>query len=172
MHKLFSTSLSIFLLFFSLTLSAQSMSDDQILKYIIKEHNAGTSQAQIVSNLIKQGVDINQIRRVRKKYEKEIQEQEAQAQRLQAQYAYDRLSKEGKQLLSEIVRIGEKSSYSDVYIIRGKYEHFSLKSQLDDLCYSDNVITSWISVDDGQDSYCVYIKSPLNLILEESLNKE
>ena len=74
MHKLFLASLSVFLLFFSLTLSAQSMSDDQILKYIIKEHNAGTSQAQIVSNLIKQGVDINQIRRVRKKYEKEIQE--------------------------------------------------------------------------------------------------
>ena len=74
MHKLLSTSLSIFLLFFSLTLSAQSMSDEQVLKYIIKEHNAGTSQAQIVSNLMKQGVDINQIRRIRKKYEKEIQE--------------------------------------------------------------------------------------------------
>ena len=46
MHKFLSTILSIFLLFFSLTLSAQSMSDDQVLKYIIKEHNAGTSQAQ------------------------------------------------------------------------------------------------------------------------------
>lgn len=74
MHKLLSTSLSVFLLFFSLTLSAQSMSDEQVLKYIIKEHNAGTSQAQIVSNLMKQGVDINQIRRIRKKYEKDIQE--------------------------------------------------------------------------------------------------
>ena len=73
MHKLFSTSLSIFLLFFSLTLSAQSMSDDQVMKYIIKEHNAGTSQAQIVSKLVAKGVDINQIRRIRKKYEKEIQ---------------------------------------------------------------------------------------------------
>ena len=73
MHKSFSTSLSVFLLFFSLTLSAQSMSDDQVMKYIIKEHNAGTSQAQIVSNLMKQGVDINQIRRIRQKYEKEIQ---------------------------------------------------------------------------------------------------
>ena len=73
MHKLFLASLSIFLLFFSLTLSAQSMSDDQILKYIIKEHNAGTSQAQIVSKLVAKGVDINQIRRIRKKYEKEIQ---------------------------------------------------------------------------------------------------
>lgn len=73
MHKLFSTSLSIFLLFFSLTLSAQSMSDDQVLKYIIKEHNAGTSQSQIVSKLVSKGVNINQIRRIRKKYEKEIQ---------------------------------------------------------------------------------------------------
>ena len=73
MHKLFLASLSIFLLFFSLTLSAQSMSDDQVMKYIIKEHNAGTSQAQIVSKLVAKGVDINQIRRIRKKYEKEIQ---------------------------------------------------------------------------------------------------
>ncbi|MBR4522402.1 MAG: SLBB domain-containing protein [Prevotella sp.] len=73
MHKLLSTSLSIFLLFFSLTLSAQGMSDDQVMKFIIKEHNAGTSQAQIVSKLVSKGVNINQIRRIRKKYEKEIQ---------------------------------------------------------------------------------------------------
>jgi hypothetical protein len=49
------------------------MSDDQVMKYITKEHNAGTSQAQIVSKLVAKGVDINQIRRIRKKYEKEIQ---------------------------------------------------------------------------------------------------
>ncbi len=73
MHKLFSTSLSIFLLFFTLTLSAQSMSDDQVMKFILKEHNSGTSQAQIVSKLVAKGVNINQIRRIRKKYEKEIQ---------------------------------------------------------------------------------------------------
>ena len=73
MHKLLSTSLSIFLLFFSLTLSAQSMSDDQVMKFILKEHNSGTSQAQIVSKLVAKGVNINQIRRIRKKYEKEIQ---------------------------------------------------------------------------------------------------
>lgn len=52
------------------------MSDDQVLKYIIKEHNAGTSQAQIVSKLLAKGVNINQIRRIRKKYEKEIQEKQ------------------------------------------------------------------------------------------------
>lgn len=49
------------------------MSDDQVMKFVIKEHNAGTSQAQIVSKLVAKGVDINQIRRIRKKYEKEIQ---------------------------------------------------------------------------------------------------
>ena len=49
------------------------MSDDQVLKYIIKEHDSGTSQAQIVSKLVAKGVNINQIRRIRKKYEKEIQ---------------------------------------------------------------------------------------------------
>lgn len=73
MQKLLSYSFSVLFMFFALTLSAQSMSDDQVMNYIMKEHNSGTSQAQIVSNLMKQGVDINQIRRVRKKYEREIQ---------------------------------------------------------------------------------------------------
>ncbi len=73
MQKLFSYLFTLLLVFISLSLSAQSMSDDQVMKYIIKEHNAGTSQAQIVSKLVAKGVNINQIRRIRKKYEKEIQ---------------------------------------------------------------------------------------------------
>ena len=55
-------------------MSAQSMTDDQVMKFIIKEHNSGTSQAQILSKLVAKGVDINQIRRIRKKYEKEIKD--------------------------------------------------------------------------------------------------
>ena len=74
MQKLRFYSLPLFLIFFALTVSAQGMTDDQVMKYIIKEHSAGTSQAQIVSNLMKKGVDIDQIRRIRKKYEKDIQE--------------------------------------------------------------------------------------------------
>lgn len=50
---------------------AQStMTDDQVIKYIVKEHQAGSSQQQIVTKLIQKGVDIDQIRRVRKKYER------------------------------------------------------------------------------------------------------
>lgn len=52
-------------------ISAQSsMTDDQVFKFIIKEHEAGTSQQQIIIQLMQRGVDINQIRRVRKKYER------------------------------------------------------------------------------------------------------
>ena len=48
---------------------AQSMSDEQVMQYVVKEYQKGTSQSQIVTKLMQQGVDINQIRRVRQKYE-------------------------------------------------------------------------------------------------------
>ena len=73
MQKLRFYCLPVFLIFFALTMSAQGMSDDQVMSFIVKERNAGTSQAQILSKLVAKGVDINQVRKVRKKYEKEIQ---------------------------------------------------------------------------------------------------
>ena len=51
-------------------MAQSSMTDDQVMKFIVKEHNAGSSQSQIVTKLMQNGVDINQIRRVRKKYER------------------------------------------------------------------------------------------------------
>ena len=50
---------------------AQSMSDEQVLQYVVEEYQKGTSQAQIVTKLMQKGVDINQIRRVRQKYERQ-----------------------------------------------------------------------------------------------------
>lgn len=47
-------------------MAQSSMTDDQVMKFIVKEHNAGSSQSQIVTKLMQNGVDINQIRRVRK----------------------------------------------------------------------------------------------------------
>lgn len=46
-----------------------SMTDNQVMEFVIKEHQKGTSQAQIVTKLMQSGVDISQIRRVRKTYE-------------------------------------------------------------------------------------------------------
>ena len=52
------------------TYAQSTMTDDQVIKYIMKEHQAGSSQQQIVTKLVQKGVDIDQIRRVRKKYER------------------------------------------------------------------------------------------------------
>lgn len=71
-----------FILFTMLPASmAQSspMTDEQVMQFVLTEHNAGTSQGQIVTKLMKKGVDINQIRRVRQKYEKQIKTQGAGA---------------------------------------------------------------------------------------------
>ena len=66
--------LLIALMAFAATTSAQSsMTDDQVMQFVVKEHNAGTSQAQIVTKLMQRGVNITQIRRVRDKYERQIQ---------------------------------------------------------------------------------------------------
>lgn len=51
---------------------AQSaMTDKQVMEFIIKENDKGTSRAQIVTKLIEKGVPIEQIRKIRKDYEKE-----------------------------------------------------------------------------------------------------
>ena len=53
---------------------SSSMTDDQVMRYVVKEHDKGTSNAQIVTKLMQQGVDITQIRRVRNKYERQIKQ--------------------------------------------------------------------------------------------------
>ena len=56
-------------------MAQSSMTDDQVVKFIVKEHNAGTPQSQIVTKLMQNGVNIEQIRRVKKKYERAAKDQ-------------------------------------------------------------------------------------------------
>lgn len=51
------------------------MSDDQVMKFIEAETKAGTSQSQIVTKLMQRGVNIEQVRRLRNQYDKQISEQ-------------------------------------------------------------------------------------------------
>ena len=51
-------------------LAQSSMTDSQVAGYIQQEMKRGTSQSQIVTHLMQSGVDISQIRRVRKAYER------------------------------------------------------------------------------------------------------
>lgn len=54
---------------------AQSMSDDQVISFVVKEQQKGTSQSQIVTKLMQQGVTIDQIRKVRQKVERQKKNQ-------------------------------------------------------------------------------------------------
>lgn len=55
-------------------LAQSTMTDDQVLQFVLKEREAGTSQAQIVTKLMQKGVDVNQIRRLRQKYERQLKD--------------------------------------------------------------------------------------------------
>lgn len=54
---------------------AQGMSDEQVLQFIASEVRAGTEQTQIITKLMQKGVNINQIRRLRNQYDKQITSQ-------------------------------------------------------------------------------------------------
>lgn len=63
---------SVMLSMMTLTLMAQGMTDTQVADFVRKEVEAGTSQSQIVTKLMQRGVQIDQIRRVRNQYEKQV----------------------------------------------------------------------------------------------------
>ena len=56
---------------------AQSMTDNQVIKFIQKEYTKGTSQTQIVQKLIQKGVTTAQLQRVRKKFNKQQEQLKA-----------------------------------------------------------------------------------------------
>ena len=59
-------------LFSSTVLLAQSsMTDNQVVEYVMKENEKGTSRETIVGNLMRMGVSQEQIQRIRVKYERE-----------------------------------------------------------------------------------------------------
>ena len=68
-----------FLLLLPVAGMAQSMSDDQVMSYIAKEHTSGKDNAQIVTQLMQRGVNIQQIRRVRDKYQKQMSQNTSQS---------------------------------------------------------------------------------------------
>ena len=59
---------------FAATISwAQSgMTDNQIMDYVIEQNAKGVSRQQIVTQLMQRGVTIDQLRRIQKKYQKQM----------------------------------------------------------------------------------------------------
>ena len=73
MRKLFLLLVVLFLA--TIDVQAQSsMSDDQLITFIMEERDKGSSQTEIVSKLMQRGVNIQQIQRVKRKYERQIKQ--------------------------------------------------------------------------------------------------
>ena len=87
-HKM-KNKLSLLLLFFALfaniELFAQvsSMSDSQVMDFVIKENEKGTSREDIVKKLIERDVPIQQIQRIRKKYESQLKNKQIGAKNIE-----------------------------------------------------------------------------------------
>lgn len=74
MKKFIIFSLMLFIVSSMAMAQSSSMTDDQVMSFVVKEHNSGTSNSQIVTKLMQRGVDISQIRRVRARYEREAKQ--------------------------------------------------------------------------------------------------
>lgn len=54
-----------------ITFAQSTMTDEQVMQYVLSETQKGTSQTEIVTNLMSHGVSLEQIQRLRTKYTKE-----------------------------------------------------------------------------------------------------
>ena len=81
-------------LFFASAMFAQSMTDDQVIKFIKTEQAKGTNQQTIVSRLMQRGVTTQQLQRVRRNYQQ-------QQQQLGAVDAVDRVNDKNRMRLDE-----------------------------------------------------------------------
>lgn len=93
---------------------AQSMSDNQVIEYVKKEQEKGTSQQQIVNNLMKRGVTTDQLRRIRKKYQAE--QQNLGATDLTGKNA----GKSASRLRTEQQQQGEQSQMREQYMVQSQ----------------------------------------------------
>ena len=50
---------------------AQTMSDEQVIEYVLQEQEKGTSQTDIIKNLMRRGVKLDQVNRLKTKYGKQ-----------------------------------------------------------------------------------------------------
>ncbi len=99
---------------FSLSTFAQSMmTDDQVMQFIVKEHEDGSSQSQIVTKLMQRGVDIQQIHRVKSKYEREMKQDGLGVSKQNAEQSNNRLRKNNGKTKDDVTDTKTKTPITD-----------------------------------------------------------
>ena len=100
------------------TMAQSSMTDEQVIKFVMKEQKAGSSQQEIAVKLVQKGVTQEQIKRVQKKAERLKKEQGLGAKSngaMDSEKSNDRLRKNnGKQRSTEKIRDGKRRKISSL----------------------------------------------------------
>ncbi len=55
-------------------LAQSTMSDQQLIEFIMEEHEKGSSQNEIAAKLLQRGVDMQQLQRIKRKYDRQIRQ--------------------------------------------------------------------------------------------------
>src|SRR5574344_240910 len=93
---------------------SQSMTDEQVVRFVQQEQEKGSTQQQIVTKLLQKGVTTEQLRRIRKKYEAE--QQNLGASDLTGQNA----GKSQSRLRQERQAQGERNQRQNQYMIQSQ----------------------------------------------------
>ena len=67
-------SLAVALGWVSCVFAQSTMTDQQLITFMLDEHEKGSTQTEIVTKLMQRGVDIQQLQRVRRKYDRELKQ--------------------------------------------------------------------------------------------------
>lgn len=97
---------------FPVAMLAQSMTDEQVVKYVTQQQEQGKSQQEIVTSLLKKGVTTEQLRRIRKKYQAE--QNALGAQNLTGE------KKTPSRLRTEQQEAGERSQMRNQYMVKSQ----------------------------------------------------
>ena len=60
-----------FSIFTAQVMAQSSMTDEQVMSFVMKEQAAGKEQSEIISKLMQRGVSVDQLKRIKQKYERE-----------------------------------------------------------------------------------------------------
>ena len=128
------------LLCFSLQVVAQSsMTDNQVMQFMMKESERGTPRNEIVTKLIERGVSIEQIRRIRDKYEKQQDGSVVGAKNISGTTGQERLrtnNGDERELQGQYQRSGTKKAVNTSTMSRKQreaYERERKASYLDEM---------------------------------------
>ncbi len=93
-------SLALLLFFFTFAgeaLAQSSMTDSQIMEFVVKENDKGTPREEIFKKLIERGVSVDDIRRIRDKYEKQNKNNVVGGRNIDGSQTIDRMRKNNGQ---------------------------------------------------------------------------